>query len=324
MRLEVRHLELLLAVEECSSISGAARALGVDQSQVTRQLRRVEERLGSPVFTRTPRGVTPTASGLRVLALARRALDVMHDIATVQDENRSADQPMLRVLYYGLPAITILDDLARKHPDLQIHFSATTPEDAYDQLRAGAADTFLGVWLPHVEWPSPGPLAAVEILADPTYVYMAVDHPAAAKRDLRLSDLTAEQWITGIDPDSWRMVSEECRLVGGFEPLLSHRVSDETAVSTLLSRGLGVALGSSVAARRAGVVGRPYHGSSPARWMQVYVPARVDRDVAATIAELFRTRYAEWSEAIRGSGRAAHSSRTGDPSGSSPGGEAHR
>ncbi len=300
MRLEVRHLEVLLAIEEAGSISGAARRLGIDQPHVTRQLRRIEQRLETEVFARTTKGVRPTAAGLRVLALARQALGVIDDLASA-DAAQSPEQTrrLLRILYYGIPAITVLDDLSGRFPDLRVEFSTTTPADAYDQLRAGTADVFLGVWLPHVDWPVPTQLATVEILADPTHVYLAADHPRAGDTDLRLADLASEGWITGVDADSWTMVSEECRLVGGFDPRLSHRVGDEAAIAALLSRGQGVMLGSSVAARRRGVVGHPYQGSSPARWMQVYPPGRVDREVVAALAELLRGRYAAWSERMR-------------------------
>jgi DNA-binding transcriptional LysR family regulator len=299
VRLEVRHLEVLLAIEECSSISGAARKLGIDQPHVTRQLRRIEQRLGVEVFVRTTRGVTPTAAGLRILALARRALGVIDELAAPETSAAPVAHETLRVLYYGLPAITVLDDLDTHYPDLQVRFRTTTPREAYDLLRAGTADVFLGIRLPHVEWPGSGPLATVEILADPTYVYLAADHPLAARPELRLADLAGEDWITGVDPDSWTMVAQECRLVGGFDPQLRHRVGEESAIATLLSRGHGVVLGSSVAARRPGVVGRPYQGSSAARWMQVYAPGRVDRDLVNTVAGLLRSRYAAWTDAAR-------------------------
>ncbi|HXV91793.1 MAG TPA: LysR family transcriptional regulator [Pseudonocardia sp.] len=305
MRLEVRHLEVLLAIEESSSISGAARKLGIDQPHVTRQLRRIEQRLGVEVFVRTAKGVTATSAGVRVLSLARRALGVIDELST-PESGSARPRETLRVLYYGLPAIAILDDLGVQYPELQVRFSTTTPAEAYEQLRAGTADVFLGIWLPHVEWPASGPLATREILADPTYVYLAADHPLAAQPELRLTDLAGENWVTGVDRDSWTMVREECRLVGGFEPLLTHRVADESTVSTLVGRGRGVALGSSVASRRPAVVGRPYQGSSPARWMQAYAPGRVDRDLVATVSGLLRARHVSWSESLRSEPTAEH------------------
>ncbi len=299
MRLDVRHLEVLVAIEEARSISGAARVLGIDQPHVTRQLRRIEQRLDAQVFQRSSKGVEPTAAGLQILVLARRALAMIDEVSASRQGRVETTTDLLHVLYYGLPAIAILDDLTTTEPHLRVRFSTTTPRDAYEQLLNSQADVFLGVRLPHVAWPAPGPLATTEVLADPTFVYLAADHPLASREDLQLSDLAHEGWIAGLDPDSWTMVSQECRLVGGFEPVISHTVGEEVAIATLLRRGHGIILGSSVAAPRSGVTGRAYRGSSAARWMQVHRPGRVDRMLITTITELLRRRFTEWSSTSR-------------------------
>jgi DNA-binding transcriptional LysR family regulator len=292
VHLEVRHLEILLAIQDCSSITGAARKLGVDQPHVTRQLQRIEQRLDSAVFLRTAKGVFPTGEGLRVLALARRVLAVMDEIAApaVRTRDRRGREP-LRILYHRLPAITILDELCLSFPGLQVRLDSTTPHAAHEQLTNGTADVFLGVWLPHVEWPQPGLLAAVQILVDPMLVHLAAGHRLAARSELELADLAAENWIAGVDPDSAASVSRECVLAGGFEPVLGYRVDDEATLASLVARGRGVALASSATTRRPAVVGRPYRRSSPARWMQVYDPSRVDHELVASIARLLRDRY---------------------------------
>jgi DNA-binding transcriptional LysR family regulator len=296
MRLDVRHLEVLVAVADAGSISGAARRLGVDQPHVTRQLRRIEDRLGTDVFLRTPRGVTPTSVGVRALELARRALGVLDDLSAVGAEPPGGrTRKILRIQYHGVPAVTILDRLTERFPDVEVRFGTAAPAEAVAQLNSGACDVFLGIWLPHVEWPRLGTLASIQLLADPTLVYLAEDHPLASREDLRLSDLSEEGWIVGVDRDSWTMVREECRLIGGFVPRMSHSVQDEAGVSALLARGQGVALGSSVAGSRPGVVGRPYQGASPARWMQAYAPGQVDREVAAALADMLRSVYTAWA-----------------------------
>lgn len=269
VRLETRHLEVLLTIEESGSIRGAARKLGVDQPQVSRQLRRIEQRLATTVFVRGTRGVTATAPGLRVLTLARRAMGVLDEINRPATElDRSAPES-LRVLYDGLPAIAILDGLAVRYPALQAQFGSTTPFGAFAELRAGRAEVFLGVWLPHVRWPAAEAIAVVNVLADPMHVHLAADHPLAAQAELRLSDLVHEPWIAG----SRTTVTQECRLVGGFEPRLAHRVTDESTASTLLAQGRGVMLGSSVTPRTDGVVRRPYRGRPPSTGCRPTCPA---------------------------------------------------
>jgi len=56
-----------LAVIEAGSLSGAARALGLTQPTIGRQIEEFEAKLGVPLFTRSRRGVTPTAAALDIV-----------------------------------------------------------------------------------------------------------------------------------------------------------------------------------------------------------------------------------------------------------------
>jgi DNA-binding transcriptional LysR family regulator len=63
-------LRCVLAIARCGSLSGAARALGVEHSTVFRRLNAVEKRLGVKLFERTRAGYAPTAHGEMAAAAA--------------------------------------------------------------------------------------------------------------------------------------------------------------------------------------------------------------------------------------------------------------
>lgn len=66
-------LRLVLAVARAGSLSGAAKALGVNHSTAFRRLGSLEERLGVRLFERLPGGVyAPTSAGERTAATAER------------------------------------------------------------------------------------------------------------------------------------------------------------------------------------------------------------------------------------------------------------
>lgn len=57
-------LQTVLAISEAGSLSGAARALGVNQSTISRRLRSIEASLDRAVFARTEDGgLVPDAAG---------------------------------------------------------------------------------------------------------------------------------------------------------------------------------------------------------------------------------------------------------------------
>jgi hypothetical protein len=61
MRIERRHLEVVIAIAEAGSISKAAAELAIAQPALSAQLSRIERTLGGPLFERGSRGSTPTA-----------------------------------------------------------------------------------------------------------------------------------------------------------------------------------------------------------------------------------------------------------------------
>jgi LysR family nitrogen assimilation transcriptional regulator len=86
--MHLRHLETLLAVQDTGSFTGAADRLHTVQSNVSDQIRQLEEELGVVLFTRGRRGAVPTEFGDLVLERARhvrRELDALRaDLSMLQ------------------------------------------------------------------------------------------------------------------------------------------------------------------------------------------------------------------------------------------------
>ena len=70
-------LKVFEAVARLGGMNRAAAELNTVQSNVTARIRRLEEELGTPLFDRHSRGVTPTAAGLRLLPYAGRVGELL-------------------------------------------------------------------------------------------------------------------------------------------------------------------------------------------------------------------------------------------------------
>src|SRR6476619_4979949 len=70
--MELRLLDTLLAIAEEGSFTAAADALATVQSNVSLQVRQLEEELGAELLVRSRRGAIPTECGEAVLERARR------------------------------------------------------------------------------------------------------------------------------------------------------------------------------------------------------------------------------------------------------------
>lgn len=70
--MELRHLDVLLAIESQGSFTAAADALNTVQSNVSEQVRQLEDELGTELVVRDRKGARPTECGAIVLERARR------------------------------------------------------------------------------------------------------------------------------------------------------------------------------------------------------------------------------------------------------------
>lgn len=287
VRLEYRHLEVLVAIDEAGSLTAAAKVLNTNQPHVSRQLRRIEDFLGAPVFHRNVDGVRPTASGMGVLAQARRALSAAENFGTPRPQATTT----IRILHSRIIASSLVGALQKEFPDVVPELGVAEPAEAYRQLNAGHADVYLGIRLPHIVWPQIGALSLQRIVSDPLRLLLPASHDLADREEVDLTDLSRGDWICTAMPDSREMTVGECRSVGGFEPRVRFQVHDSEHMRILLRDGLGVCFASSTWRASADLCLLPYGGSSTAHWIMVSAPGRVAPQLSATLAELVRARF---------------------------------
>ena len=103
--MELRHLDTLLAIAEEGSFTAAADALATVQSNVSLQVRQLEEELGAELLVRSRRGAIPTECGEAVLERARR---IRRELDSLR-----ADLSMLQGLAAGEASFGIVGTASR-------------------------------------------------------------------------------------------------------------------------------------------------------------------------------------------------------------------
>ncbi|VTU40376.1 HTH-type transcriptional activator AllS [Variovorax sp. PBS-H4] len=123
--MDLEQLRTFVAVVEAGSLTAAAPQVFLSQSAVSEQMRKLEERAGQSLLTRSKAGVAPTAAGTRLLGHAQRLLaladEALRDLRgeTLQGELR------LAVTDYFRPGelARLLGRLGERYPQVRLHVS---------------------------------------------------------------------------------------------------------------------------------------------------------------------------------------------------------
>jgi len=149
--LELDMLKTIVAIAEAGNFSSAADKLFRTPSAVSMQVKRIEEMLGRPVFTRDSRSVTPTTDGELLLEHGRRLLAL----------NNQMVSRFVMPEVAGEVRLGATDDIAERIlPDLLQRFSQThccvtvdvvvsTSDVLADSVRTGSMDLALITFNPN-------------------------------------------------------------------------------------------------------------------------------------------------------------------------------
>jgi DNA-binding transcriptional LysR family regulator len=120
---DLEDLRSFLEVAEAGGVSSAAARLGVAKSVVSRRLLRLEKLLGTQLLARTTRGSSLTSAGVTLREHATRAcaeMDMARDLFRSDGEVRGQLRLALPVTFGSTHVASVLAELARQHPLLQI------------------------------------------------------------------------------------------------------------------------------------------------------------------------------------------------------------
>jgi DNA-binding transcriptional LysR family regulator len=237
-------LRVLLAAHRGRTLAGAGRALGVDATTVGRRLHALEEALGARLVERTPEGLVLTEAGLRAVAVAEKADDLVTGLGrevSGADARTSGvvrlttgDGLLVHVLAPALPA------LRARHPGLRLELLASTrPLD----LARREADLAVRFFRPR----EPGLVA--KRLAPLSYgLYAAPAYLARAGEPRRAADLGAHD-LVGFDASL--AATPEMRWFARHAPedRFVVRASTTPVVLAACRAGLGVAAVAEIIAR---------------------------------------------------------------------------
>lgn len=143
-------IRTLVFAVDATSLTGAARRVGLTPSAVSKQLTRLEDALGARLLERTTRSVRPTAAGLELVRRARPLFDAFEEAATTVRNETSEVRGRVRIsasrAFGRVCLLPLIARLAAEHPRLELDVILSPRrldfiEDGIDlAIREGALD----------------------------------------------------------------------------------------------------------------------------------------------------------------------------------------
>lgn len=195
MAFDLYQLEAFTTIVATGSLGRAAAAMNVTQPALSRTVRRLEDRVGAPLFERHSKGMSLTDIGRALLPhatlLGREAEIASEEINAM----RGLAKGTIRVGAVGSIACMVLPlaigRVLKKWPNLRVQVLEGVWDRLADALVKHEIDLALAATLP-----SSGEIVAIEDCRweDTSCVVAAQGHPLRKKRHLTLADTSQAQW----------------------------------------------------------------------------------------------------------------------------------
>ena len=243
--MELRHLRYFVAVANELHFRRAANQLHTSQPSLSQQIRDLERELKVDLFARTGHHVELTGAGRRFLPEAQAILTAAERAAAIA---REAGRGETRKLVIGISPETdwrflgtALRNFIEHQPPVEVAFQNLTPEAQIAALHDGQIDVGFADL----------PLEADGLVSETTgrvrlVVGLPAKHPLAARKILRLEELSKEAyilWPRHLSPGRYDRLLEVFRRAGFGPPIsMEGGLPSTRTVLGMIAAGLTIAL----------------------------------------------------------------------------------
>jgi len=240
--MEIRQLKAFLAIAEAKTFTAGARRVNITQAAISMQIRQLEDEVGLPIFTRTPRRVILTEAGEYLLERARKILRE-HDSALAEiAEVAGAEYGRLRIgsasaMFATQQLPTIIQKLKQKFPKADLSVSSGTSERLVDKIMHGEVD------MAFVSLPVENLNITTELLFSDEIVAIAhPKHSLAKEKFISAATLAGEKLILGEQGGNTRRMIDDFFNAANVRPNITMELSRQEAINRMVENNLGVGI----------------------------------------------------------------------------------
>jgi DNA-binding transcriptional LysR family regulator len=244
--MDVRRLELLLALSREGSMHAVSESLGVTTSTVSQQIAALAREVGTPLLEPDGRRVRLTPAGRR---LAGHAVQILaaHEEALADLDPSAEPAGTVRVAAFHTvirdTLLPVVHQLAAEHPAVRLEIQEQEPPEALALLERDQVDLALSYDYNLAP-------ASVDPAMDLTPLWRSSWSLAVPSRSRRTTGPAADvlaafadsHWIVNSRHTADEQVIRTIAALAGFEPRVTQRADSLQLVQEMIVAGLGVAL----------------------------------------------------------------------------------
>jgi DNA-binding transcriptional LysR family regulator len=237
--MEVRQLEIFRTLAGELNFTRTAERVNTVQSNVTAQIKALEDELGTRLFDRLAKSVVLTDAGRRFLPYAERALSTMDEGLRVMKSGAEPEGVLTigspeSVLTYRLPEV--LRRFQAKYSKVEVQFRPYWDGSLVTELESGRLDVAI-VMSNNSEWPQMTSqrmgIERIRVLSEP-------GHPLARKKAVTPEDLVGQNMLLTEPGCGYRAKFERVLAAANVKPGSVTEFSSVEAIKQCIKAGMGL------------------------------------------------------------------------------------
>jgi DNA-binding transcriptional LysR family regulator len=238
--MDIKQLRALLAVAETGSVTRAAALLHIVQPAVSRQLRLLEEDVGTPLFSRGRYGMELTEAGEIFVEHARRALAELDRARSEMQPSRGASGTVTIGLLPStcdLLACELVTSVARQFPAVRMRVSMGYTGHLQNWLEIGEVDAAL------LYDPKPSPILQVSpLVEEKLWVVACPDAGYSPDSPVNLTQVAHLPMILPNAPHGIRTIVQQACMSAGIGLNVAAETNAMSVQKGLVLGGVGITI----------------------------------------------------------------------------------
>ncbi|MEK8130496.1 LysR family transcriptional regulator [Paenibacillus filicis] len=238
--MELRQLNTFCTVASTLNFTRAAEVLNYVPSNVTMQIKALEDELGVRLFDRLGKQLVITTAGKRFLTHVQGVLNKLEVACSDVHDNENLRGTLTIsanevICAYRLPAV--FQRFRSQHPGVRLIFRSVPNQELKQTLFDGTADV---VYM--LDEPIRSSRLAVEPLLKETFcLFAAPDHPLAKQTVLQLEDFHGEVFLTNEKGCPYRTMFDRSFEKEGIDSITYLEFQSAEAIKQCAISGIGIA-----------------------------------------------------------------------------------